>query len=334
MQWSAAAGATGRGIHRRLAAASVMAGFLVLALAVPGLALATADTFALTPGVQVVGNTETVTARQEDTLTDIARENGLGYEEIVWANRKVDIWLPGEGTPIVLPKRFILPGDVREGVVVNIAEYRLYHYYRSRGQLMVSTFPISIGRMDWATPIGRWSVTSKQKDPPWYPPESIRQEHLEDGRGFLAKMVPPGPDNPLGRYAMRLSASGYLIHGTNRPVGVGMQVTHGCIRMYPEDIEWLFPQVAVNSPVQIMNQPYKFGWSGNDLYLEVHPPLEDDHSTREREMTALTEQYVLLTRDRPARVDWQAVEDAYRRRDGIPVRVGVGLGGGEPVAAF
>ena len=293
---------------------------------------AEAETFVYAPDVQVVGAISTVTAHQEDTLTDIARSNGLGYEEIIWANRGVDIWLPGEGTPVTLPKRFILPGTEREGVVVNIAEYRLYHYYRKDGQTMVSTYPISIGRMDWATPIGRWSVQSKQKDPTWYPPESVRKEHIEDGREPVDKVVPPGPDNPLGSYAMRLTASGYLIHGTNRPVGIGMQVTHGCIRMYPEDIEWLYPQVPVNTPVTIMNQPYKFGWFGNDLYLEVHPPLEDDQGTRDREMTVLMEQYVRLTRERPAQVDWQAVEEAYRRRDGIPVRVGSGLAA-EPSAA-
>lgn len=314
----------------------VLAGilFLVAGNLLPSVVQATADTFALAPDVQVVGETSLVTARHEDTLTDIARLNGLGYEEIVWANPLVDIWLPGEGTPVVLPKKYVLPGTMREGLVVNIAEYRLYHYYKANGRMMVSTFPISIGRMDWSTPIGRWMVTSKQKDPAWYPPEAIRQEHLEDGRGFLEKMIPAGPDNPLGQYAMRLSASGYLIHGTNRPVGIGMQVTHGCIRMYPEDIARLFPEVPVNTVVTIMNQPYKFGWSGNDLYLEVHPPLDDDHSTREREMTALTEQYVLLTRERPARIDWQVVEEAYRRRDGIPVRVGSGLVADRSVAAY
>jgi L,D-transpeptidase ErfK/SrfK len=297
----------------------------LLLSALPTLALGAADTFTLAADTQVVGDLRAVEARREDTLTDIARLNGLGYEEIVWANRDVDVWLPGEGTPVTLPKRFVLPGGLRSGVVVNIAEYRLYYFYERGGVAQVSTFPISIGRMDWATPLGTWKVTSKQTDPAWYPPESIRQEHLADGRGFLPKVVPPGPDNPLGRHAMRLSASGYLIHGTNRPVGVGMQVTHGCIRMYPEDIEWLYPQIPVGTPVVIMNQPYKFGWSGNDVYLEVHPPLEDDRATRDREMTALTEQYVLLTRERPARIDWTAVEEAYRRRDGIPVRVGEGL---------
>ena len=312
-----------------------LGGLLVLCAALlPDCVWATGETFAVTPAAQLVGEIATVAATHDETLTDIARLHGLGYEEIVWANPKVDIWLPGEGTQVTLPTRFVLPGAEREGIVVNIAEYRLYHYYKRDGQLMVSTYPISIGRMDWATPIGRWAVTAKQKDPAWYPPESIRQEHLEDGRGFLAKMVPAGPDNPLGQYALRLSASGYLIHGTNKPVGVGMQVTHGCIRMYPEDIERLFPQIPVKTAVMIMNQPYKFGWSGNELFLEVHPPLEDDRATRDREMTALTEQYVLLTRERPARIDWLAVEEAYRRRDGIPVRVGFGLDGEAAVAAF
>jgi L,D-transpeptidase ErfK/SrfK len=282
---------------------------------------------------QVVGEDNYVSARYEDTLTDIARSQGFGYEEIVRANPRLDPWLPGDGASVRLPRRNVLPMTPLEGVVVNIAEYRMYHYARQGGQTVVTTFPISIGRMDWATPLGRWQVTSKQKDPTWYPPESIRREHLEDGRGFLPKAVPPGPENPLGRYAMRLSASGYLIHGTNKPVGVGMQVTHGCIRMYPEDIEWLFSQVPVATPVTIVNQPYKFGWLGNELYLEVNPPLNDDGGAGARGLTALTEQYVAATRTRPARVDWALVEEAYDRRDGIPVKVGEALGGEPTVAA-
>lgn len=320
-----AAAGHGRGIS----AAALLAGSLLL----PPLANASADTFVLGPDTQIVGAVSTVTASRDQTLTDIARIQGLGYEEIVWANPGVDIWLPGDGTSVTLPKRFILPGKQRTGIVVNIAEYRLYYYFRKNGKDMVSTFPISIGRMDWSTPIGRWTVVAKQKDPTWYPPESVRKEHLEDGRGFLAKVVPPGPDNPLGQYAMRLSVPGYLIHGTNRPVGVGMQVTHGCIRLYPEDIASLFPEVPVKTPVTIMNQPYKFGWSGNDLYLEVNPPLEDDHLTRDREMTALMEQYVQATSGRPARVDWPAVEEAYRRKDGIPVRIGSAVSAEQSAAA-
>lgn len=283
---------------------------------------ARADTYNVLTGSDIVGEVAFVEARYEDTLTDIARIHGLGYEEIVWANEGVDVWLPNEGTAVRLPKQFILPAANTSGIVVNIAEYRLYHYSGRGNQRTVSTFPISIGRMDWATPIGRWAVASKQKDPAWYPPESIRQEHLKDGRGFLPRVVPPGPDNPLGRYAMRLSVSSYLIHGTNRPVGVGMQVTHGCIRMYPEDIEWLYPRVPVSTPVRIMNQPYKFGWAGDELYVEVHPPLEGDTAAGEQGMTALLEQYVMATGDRQVRVNWDVLEQAFERRDGVPVRVG------------
>lgn len=282
-----------------------------------------AESYVLLANHQVVGALQTVQARYEETLTDIARIHRLGYEEIVRANPGVDVWLPGEGTEVRLPKKFVMPAAAQEGIVVNLAEYRLYHFVRNGEKRTVSTFPISIGRMDWATPLGRWAITAKQENPSWYPPESIRREHLEDGRGYLPPVVPPGPDNPLGRHALRLSLPSYLIHGTNRPVGVGMRVTHGCIRMYPEDIEWLFPRVTVKTPVTIVNQPHKFGWAGDDLYLEVHPPL--DEASPEQSMTALTEQYVLATRDRPALVDWDLVQQAYERQDGIPVRIGEAL---------
>jgi L,D-transpeptidase ErfK/SrfK len=306
-------------------AAGLAAGFS------PGIAGATDQTFSLVPGTGVVGSLTTVQSRYEDTLLDIGRANGLGYEELTLANPGVDPWLPGDGTEVLLPRKYVLPDAPRQGLVVNIAEFRMYYYTGKAtgtgtaggaGPASVTTFPISIGRMDWSTPIGRWHITGKQKDPAWYPPESIRAEHLADGRGYLPRVVPPGPDNPLGRYAMRLNLGSYLIHGTNRPSGVGMQVTHGCIRMYPEDIEWLFPKVPVSTPVTIVNQPYKFGWHGDELYLEVHPPLEGDNVTLDKAMTALMEQYVAATRDRPARVDWSLVDEVYQRRNGIPVRVG------------
>jgi L,D-transpeptidase ErfK/SrfK len=166
-------------------------------------------------------------------------------------------------------------------------------------------------------------------------------EWAADGRKLEAH-VPPGPNNPLGKYALRLSIPGYLIHGTNRPAGVGMRVTHGCIRMFPEDIKWLFPQVPVNTPVRIVNQPFKFGWSGDDLYLEVHPPLEEGGASEEaadgeivlqthdgateaadgRSLTDITELYIQVTRDRPAVVDWEIVNTVYAKRLGIPVKVG------------
>ena len=239
-------------------------------------ASARAEIFYLPPPAEsVIGAVSTVRSMAEDTLVDIARRHGLGYTDIVRANPDVDPWLPGEGTEIVLPTRFVLPDAPRVGLVLNLAEYRMYYFPRPRAgePAVVHTYPISIGRMDWETPLGRTRVIAKNVRPAWYPPESIRQEHLENGDP-LPRVVPPGPDNPLGEFAMRLGLPGYLIHGTNRPAGVGMRVTHGCVRMFPEDIEVLFGEIAVDTPVRIVNQPVKFGWQDDRLFLEVHETLE------------------------------------------------------------
>ncbi len=301
---------------RRTAAACVLA--FVLCAASAG-----AETLLLVPGSDLVGAIATVRTTYDDTLTDIARRASLGYEDMVRANPGVDPWLPGQDTEVVLPTRFVLPDGFREGLVVNLPEYRLYYFMRAGDQPVVVTFPISIGRMDWETPLGRHRITTKQVRPTWYPPESVRAEHAAEG-DILPKSIPPGPQNPLGDYAMRLSKAGYLIHGTNKPVGIGMQVTHGCIRMYPEDIARLFPQVPVGAAIEIINEPYKFGWAADGLYLEVHPHLEGDERADAdgSGMTQVMQQYVRATNGRPAQVDWALVEEAYRAKLGIPVRVG------------
>jgi len=234
-----------------------------------------AEVFDLPPeGNDVVGAVSVIKARADDTLIDIARRHGLGYEDIVIANPDVDVWLPGEGTEVVLPTRFVLPPGPRNGVVLNLAEYRMYYFppVQDGETPVVMTYPMSIGRMDWETPLGRTRITAKARNPAWYPPESIRAEHEADGDP-LPRVVPPGPDNPLGEHAMRLDLPGYLIHGTNRPAGVGMRVTHGCIRMFPEDIAYLFGRVSVNTPVYLINEPVKMGWDGDELVIEVHRTL-------------------------------------------------------------
>ena len=270
----------------------------------------------------VFGELTSVQSIYEETLLDIGRRHRLGYEEITLANPAVDAWIPGEGTVVSLPTQFVLPHAPRKGLVINIAEYRMYYFVAKDDQVIIATFPISIGRMDWQTPLGRSSITNKVRKPAWYPPESIRAEWAADGRE-LGSMVPPGPDNPLGEYALRLSIPGYLIHGTNKPDGVGMQVTHGCIRMFPEDIEWLFPKIPLKTPVQIVNQPSKMGWSGDDLFLEVHPAIAqpEDEST-DRSLTEITEAYVKATTDHAAEVDWELVNDVFQRQSGIPIKVG------------
>ena len=228
-------------------------------------------------GDSIIGEVQHAVARQEDTLLDVGRRYGVGYEEIIAANPGVDPWLPGEGREVLIPSRYILPDEPRDGVIVSLAEHRLYYFPRAKqGETpVVETYPISIGKMDWKTPLGLTRIVDKRVRPAWHPPESVRREHEAEGRP-LPRVVPAGPDNPLGEYAMRLDIPGgaYLIHGTNRPAGVGMQVTHGCIRMYPEDIERFFKLVPVNTKVRMIDQPYKMGWRGDELFIEVHAPLE------------------------------------------------------------
>lgn len=224
----------------------------------------------------VIGRMQAVEASQEDTLIDIGLRHGIGYNAIRAANPDTRVWLPGEGTKVEIPTRFILPPGPREGIVINIAELRLYYYPPAkRGETpRVETYPIGIGRLDWQTPLGTTRITAKVENPAWYPPESIIKEYAERGID-LPRTVPPGSDNPLGDYAMILDIPGYLIHGTNRPQGVGMRVSHGCIRMLPDDIEDLIYRVSVDTPVRLINQPLKLGWTQQDMLLaQVYPVPE------------------------------------------------------------
>lgn len=234
--------------------------------------------FEFDPGREdVVGTLQVTTASAEDTLSDIARRFNVGYEEIVRANPGVDPWLPGEGREIVVPTLHVLPDAPRQGLVINLAAMRVYYFpTRKKGELQtVITHPIGIGKVGWSTPEGTTKVTGKVKHPTWYPPASVRKEHREAGDPLPAK-VPPGPDNPLGAHMMKLGWPSYLIHGTNKPYGVGMRSSHGCIRLYPEDIASLYDQIPVGTPVHVVNQPLVFGWRDGALYVQAFPVLEDD----------------------------------------------------------
>lgn len=226
---------------------------------------------------KIIGRIQVIRARYEDTFVDIARAYNLGFDELIEANPGVDPWLPGEGTRIILPTRFILPDAPREGVVINLASKRLFRYVPAdeEGRLAVMTFPIGIGLQGTATPTGDTTVTQKIKDPTWFVPAAIREEYAAEGNP-LPKQVPPGPDNPLGNYALILGMPSYLIHGTNRPAGVGMRVSHGCVRLFPENIEKLYSEIEIDEKVTIVDQPLLAAWEGEQLYLEAHQPLEDD----------------------------------------------------------
>ena len=281
--------------------------------------------FLLQDGQDVVGEIQTVKAKYEDTFVDIARAYGLGFDELVAANPTVDPWLPGDGKTIVLPTRFVLPEAPREGIVLNVAAKRLFYYRKTENgeQAIVETYPIGIGRSGWATPTGDTTVVSKARDPVWFVPASVRQEHLEAGDP-LPKQVPPGPDNPLGAYVLGLGIPGYLIHGTNRPAGVGMRISHGCVRLFPEDIEYLYEHVGIGSRVRIVNQPFLFGWQDGDLVLEAHSPLqEDDRDWYGNVLMHARSSLVRYTGDRTRLNEARVMKIAEDRR-GFPVSVFTG----------
>jgi L,D-transpeptidase ErfK/SrfK len=312
-----------------------------LALGVAGVLAglaAQAETFVLPPpDVDLVGGVQVVYSKYEDTIMDIARRYGVGYDQIIKANPGVDRWIPGDGTPIVLPTRYILPNAPRDGLVLNVSEMRIYYYPKPEpGQKpVVITYPVSIGRMDWKTPLGKTSVISKVKDPPWYPPASIKTEHAREGDN-LPDMIPGGsPDNPLGHYALYLGVRGYRIHGTDekKSFGIGMRVTHGCVRLYPENIEQLYSIVPIGTPVYIVDQPVKAGWLADNLFLEVHTPLEEDELP-----IKVTVQDALKAVKARAKagmpIDMEAVELVVEQGSGIPVPVArtVEQASTEPVA--
>lgn len=281
--------------------------------------------YLLPPGdAGLVGSVETVRTSGQETLADVARQYNLGHEEIRMANPGVEFWLLADGTEVVLPRRHVLPRAKREGIVLNVPEMRLYYFPRKCNpdeSCEVLTYPVSIGRMDWQTPLGETRVTKKVPNPTWWPPESIRQEAAMDGK-FLPSVVPPGPDNPLGNYALYLDLPGYRIHGTNRPLGVGMRVTHGCVRMYPEDIEFLFDWVRVGTLVQIVSQVVKLGWDGDTLYMEVHPPLEEDHRSEAELKDEALKELEEIASERPFTLIGSGFLRAFEEQNGMPVPVG------------
>lgn len=280
------------------------------------------------PGQRVVGEVQQIRARDEDTFVDIARAYNLGFDELIDANPGVDPWLPGAGTRIVLPTKFILPGDIRQGIVINLASKRLFYYLEpnAEGLRTVVTFPIGIGRSGWATPTGDTRITTRARDPAWYVPASVRKEHAEMGDPLPA-VVPPGPDNPLGSHVLVLDMPSYLIHGTNKPAGVGMRVSHGCIRLFPEDIEFLYGEAPNGVAVRIVNEPLLFAWQDSELYLEAHPPLEDD----ERDWLQLFPELFKAAMAEPPAAAWQPdsyiIDSVVRASNGIPMSVMPGAAG-------
>ena len=280
-------------------------------------------------GDSVLGTSYNITTRYGETTPMLAQMHQIGYHELLSANPNGHTWMPGEGAQVHIPRQYILPGKARTGVVLNLAELRLYYFDHSPdGEPQVRTYPISAGRVDWVTPIGLTRVVDRLENPNWYPPKSVILEHKERG-DELPRVVLPGEDNPLGRYALMLEADGYFIHGTNKEQGIGMRVTHGCIRLRSNDIAELIHRVPVETPVEIVSIPIKVGLLNGIVYMEAHAkPLEEfpmpeknpvlEESDVLQPLAALEEQlpsgdYVIY---------WEQVMEASRRRLGVPTAVG------------
>lgn len=258
-----------------------------------------------------------VNAKYEDTLIDIAVEHHLGQDEIVLANPHVDRWLPGAGTPVRIPTSFILPDAPRHGLVVNLPEMRIY-YYPNPNQVV--TYAVGIGRVDWKTPLGRTKIAGKMENPSWTPPPSIIAEHLADG-DVLDPYYPPGPDNPLGLFAFRLGIPGYLIHSTTKTNGIGMRVSHGCIRMYPADIEMFFPTVPMGTTVNLVNQSIKVGWYHDSLYMEVYPEMEESPATYEQRLHKALNLIEQANGGQMPVIKGAVLKQALEKPTGIPIAI-------------
>lgn len=285
---------------------------IILALMVFLLAVSTAHGAAFSASEAVIGRVRSHTVKKGESLIEIARRFGLGYNGIAEANPDLDPFVPGKGAKAVIPTSWIVP-DVApgDGIVINLSEMRLYYFFTSFDARLLVTFPIGIGSEGNETPVGEFRVTEKREDPSWHVPESIRKE-----KPALPPVVPPGPDNPLGSHALRLSEQSILIHGTNKPWGVGRNVSHGCIRLYPEDISRLFELVPVGTRVTIVRQPVKVGVKGRRVYIEVHGEQvgEMDYFA---DATGL-----LLKKQLLDFVDAQKLFQALGERRGIPVDIG------------
>jgi L,D-transpeptidase ErfK/SrfK len=273
-------------------------------------------TYRINNNSDVIGQVQITTVAAKQSFGDIAKKFDVGVYDMIEANPGIDPWAPKAGTKVVVPTKFILPKTEHIGVVINLAEMRIYYFHPNSN--LVSTYPIGIGRKGWKTPLSNARVIDKAANPTWTPPASIRREHEKNGN-TLPAVVPPGPDNPLGHYAIRLSLTGYLIHGTNRVGGIGVRSSSGCIRLFPQDIEELFYLVKIGTPVKIIHEPFKVGMHNNKLYAEVHQPLSDPYYNSAKNYREFMQELFKLS-DKYS-IKWDLANEAIDNAYGYPVPI-------------
>lgn len=276
-------------------------------------------TFVLPHNGNIVGHLQRATVQRGDSLVSIGRRYDIGAYEMIEANPTVSYDRPKVGTTVLIPSRFILPDAPRQGIVINLAEMRLYYYHKDG--VSVSTYPVGIGQDEWETPLGKTQITTKRKDPTWHVPESIIENYRKHGK-TIEKVRPPGPDNPLGAYAMNIGFKNIVIHGTPYPDGVGLKSSRGCIRMLNEDVGALFQMVDIGTSVTIIHQPTKIGRSEDRLYLEAHKPASRSFTyAAHPEITALI-QKIAQKGGLEYRVQWEMIDKLQRASRGYPQPIG------------
>lgn len=263
-------------------------------------------------GNNIVGDINTVHVEPGDSLQTLGRRYDIGFDELIRANPKLRPGRLRAWTKVIIPSAFVLPDAPREGIVINLPEKRLYYY--PPGDNVVRTYPIGVGRAGWQTPTAETKIVFTSENPVWHVPESIR-ESLAEQRIYLPEVVPPGPNNPLGKYALHLGITGYLIHGTNRPSSIGKRSSSGCIRLFPEDIEELYSKVSLDTPVRIVNQPYKFGWHRGELYVESHKPFHDQLPQYQSQRNPLQ---IVLDNDVARRANLNEIRQVVEEYRGYP----------------
>jgi len=288
--------------------------------------------FPVAKGEDVIGRLRFISLEKGDTLPDIARHFSLGLNGVCASNPGVDVWAPEAGKRITLPLSFILPDAPRKGIVINLAAMRLFQFKGNSETLSVLTFPVGVGTEERPSPRGLMRVERKVNRPTWHVPASIARDHLKKGDPLPATVL-PGPQNPLGEYALYLSAPTYLIHGTNKPASIGLRATNGCIRLYPESIKKLFENTPVKTPVNIVYQPYLLGQSDGVVYMEVHAPLENLDAA---EFDKVYAKLKAVERNSGRALDWSKVKKVLVEARGIPVpifetRQGRGKGVAKPI---
>lgn len=271
----------------------------------------------------IIGQTQQTNGQAGDTVVTIAKQYDIGHNAIQQANPHVDVAKSfAAGTFLQIPTQHLLPNQAREGIVINLPEMRMYYFLKDSQEVL--TYPIGIGKIGKTIPITKTSIIRKTINPTWTPPQDIREFNLEKGI-VLPKVMPPGPDNPLGPYAIYMRLPTYLIHSTIFPESVGMRASFGCIRMYEQDIKEFFPSIEKNIPVAIINSPVKVGWEGKQLYIEIHQPLEEHQTATEASFPGIISMVHKMIKDKIVLVDWQSISYIAKEKDGIPHEIGMDI---------